>query len=495
MLYDNEGYDRVVNKRFLFDSIVFGSRSIVSGFIKKIQWLMQQHYMVVNRNYEKLSREIALHADAVAAAAAGSDNLKTSLQKMVPGDLCYAKLLEFYDNWINECIKTDNIYPQHRELMIRFAKDNGLEWVKDEMVIGSIEGFNTTPRRVSIKDQWTSHPNLTERIELVMEMDVVKSVDHSSAWGLFGTPIVLQKEMTSRVYERIEFDNEPTAIDTETFCERIDAYFATQKFDARYKGYFDAHDLFEFDAEAECRNVVAADDEMRLSDLDKMLNKEIVGHTKKVKGLLADLLLLLNIKGKKYGVKTFDFDGYKMNADAAMDMRVQLIEALGTTTDTLMETDKTLFRFFYSKALEKGIHQSLISDYKGYIETIKQNLTDTHLIEGMFDAIKPFYAEKVTIKQAMALGEEVKRKEGEVKERLASLIRTPAYKNFIKPGMRPVFQSFFDENRPYFEDGFIHEEVLTLLINALNAFQEVVVNHKYEIKSSFLNSQLALFED
>src|ERR1035437_1013428 len=244
------------------------------------------------------------------------------------------------------------------------------------------------------------------------------------------------KRPSGKVYERIEFDNEPTAIDTETFCERIDSYVATQKFDALYKGYFDAHDLFEFDAEAECRNVVAADDEVRLSDLDKMLNKEIVGYTKMVKGLLDDIVLLKGIWLKGFDVKTFDYNGYKKKVEDAMVTHREIIDALKTYTNTMMETDKSLFRFFYSKALEKGIHQSLISDYKGYIETVKQHLADTQLIDEMFDVIKPFYAEKVTIKQAIALGEEVKRKEGEVKERLALLIRTPAYKNFIKPGMR-----------------------------------------------------------
>lgn len=281
MLYDDEGHDRTIRRWAFFDRIVFGYRFVTTWLVKNIQQLMQKCFVMLNRRYMRLSREIEFHTDAVAAAAAGSNNLISSFQQLVPGNLCYAKLLEFYDIWINESIKTDNIYPQHRELLKRFAMDNGLEWVNDKMVFDSIDRLNITPRRVSIKDQWASHPCLLERIENVISMNTVKSEDHLSAWSLFGTPVVLQKAMTAKVYERIEFENEPHSIDTATFCERIDAYFAKLKFDARYKGYFDTHDLVVFDPETVCGSVVIADDDVDLSDLDHLLTKENISLTKR----------------------------------------------------------------------------------------------------------------------------------------------------------------------------------------------------------------------
>ncbi len=495
MLYDNDGHDRGISKRFILDSIVFGSRSIMNWFIKKIQWVMQQHYTVVNRNYMNLSREIAFHADTVAAVSAGSHNLTTALQRLVPGDLCYAKLLEFYEIWINENIKTDNIYPQHRELMRRFALDNGIEWVNDEMVMDGIVSFNITPRRINIKDQWASHPDLIDRIQHVTLINSEKPTAHLSAWSLFGTPVVLQKEMTAKVYERIEFENEPQTIDDVTFCERIDANFSKQKFDVLYKGYFDTHDMGAFDPEVVCEIIVAADNKIGLHDLDLMLSKDVFSLPKKVVGLQADIRLLDEIIEKNYSVTTFDFDGGKLSTDEARTIRKKLIDELEKTNAVLSDLDKTLFRFFYSKAFEKGMHSSLFSKYREYVEMSQQDSKDLQLIEEMFDVIKPFYAERLTIKQAIALSESVKQKEGEIKLRITSLIENNAYHNFISDGARIAFSVFFEETRPYFEEGFIREEVFALLIDALNAFQEIIVNHKHHVKSSFLNLQLSLFED
>ena len=153
------------------------------------------------------------------------------------------------------------------------------------------------------------------------------------------------------------------------------------------------------------------------------------------------------------------------------------------------------FVFFYSKAFEKGMYSSLFSKYREYVEMSQQDSKDLQLIEDMFDVIKPFYAERLTIKQAIALSESVKRKEGEIKQRITSLIENNAYHDFISDDSRLAFSIFFEETRPYFEEGFIREEVFALLIDALNAFQEIIVNHKHHVKSGLLNLQLSFFDD
>ena len=105
--------------------------------------------------------------------------------------------------------------------MRRFALDNDIEWNDNEMVIGDTESLDITPRRINIKDQWASHPSLMDRLQHIMFIGTAKTGDHSSAWSLFTHPEDLQKEMTAKMYERIEFDNEPQAIGNEEFIEKI----------------------------------------------------------------------------------------------------------------------------------------------------------------------------------------------------------------------------------------------------------------------------------
>lgn len=495
MLYDNDGYNKTIQSWARIGGGFSFFARITVWIIIRIQWIMQRLYSVVNRNYMSLSRAMEFHADAMAAVVAGGNNLKTSLLKLEPAVLCYNKLLQFYDLWVNDCIKANNIYLNHRELIKRFALDNNLEWVNNDLAILDIERMNTIPRRVSIKDQWASHPDLKDRIQHLMLMNIVKTGDLSSAWGLFTNPAVLQKAMTAKVYERIEFENEPQTIDNVLFCERIDAYFAKQKFDVRYRGYFDAHDLFAFEPEKVVADITPASSDKGLDYLSKLLNRDILLLSKTILGLPADIMLLTDIIDQKYSIKSFDFDGNKLKVEEASNVRKVLVNALRENTYVLDDLDKVLFRFFYSKALTKGSSHFLISNYQEYIETVNQTSQDNQLIEDMYQSINPFYSERLTVKQATGLNDKAKLREMELRKRIVSVRENQKYKHFLNGDVRVAFQSFLDEDRPYFEEGFVREEVFKLLVDALNAFQEVVRTNNYEIKNNYLNLQLSLFDN
>lgn len=495
MLYDNDGYTRTIRSWAKISGGFSFFVKITVWIVIKIQWIMQKLYTVVNRNYMSLSREMEFHADAIAVVVAGSNNLKASLLNQEPADLCYNKVLQFYDLWANDCVKTDNIYPDHRALLKRFALDNDIEWVNDQMMIGGIENLNITPRRVNIKDQWASHPTVQDRIQRIMLSDVVKMGDHSSTWSLFGNPEALQKQMTAKVYERIEFEKEPTTIDNTAFCEKIDAYFAKQKFDAFYKGYFDTHDMIAFDLEAIVENVSPASNESGLDDLDKLLNRDNLSLTKKLIGLRDDIRLLDDILNKRYSVKTFDFDGNKFKTQEAPRIRKILTDAFDGLIFTQTELDEGLFRLFYSRAMLKGTAEFLVGSYSMYIENNILCSKQLQLIDEMYEVINPFYVEKLTLKKAFAINEKAKLKELEVKNNIVSAIENIQYQPLINDKASAAFQAFLNEDRPYFEEGIIRDEVFRLLIDALNAFQDVVNAHKYNIKSNYLNFQLSLFDD
>jgi Zn-dependent protease with chaperone function len=90
---------KILVQRWANVSGYFSIFVIIAGKINEgIQWILRKLYVVVNKNYLGLSREMEFHADEIAASVTGYEPLKNSLLRMALADLSFNNVLNFYNN-------------------------------------------------------------------------------------------------------------------------------------------------------------------------------------------------------------------------------------------------------------------------------------------------------------------------------------------------------------------------------------------------------------
>lgn len=122
---------------------------------------------VVNKSYLGLSREMEFHADEVAATVTGYEPLKYSLLRMSLADHSYNSILSFYENKINENIKSENIFIEQIFAMNYLAKENNIEIQNNLPQVSEHELSKFNKSKLVINDQWASHPSVEDRIDML----------------------------------------------------------------------------------------------------------------------------------------------------------------------------------------------------------------------------------------------------------------------------------------------------------------------------------------
>ena len=123
MLYDNDGYEKILEKWANISSYFAFFAKVTVGIVQGIQKVLQKAYELVNRNYLGLSRQMEFHADAVAAYVSGGNHLISSLRRLEAADICYNRVIAYYNSWVPENLKADNFYQCHTEVMQHFSRD------------------------------------------------------------------------------------------------------------------------------------------------------------------------------------------------------------------------------------------------------------------------------------------------------------------------------------------------------------------------------------
>ena len=82
MLYENKDFGKFLSGWGSLHIAIWIFVWITIQLLTGIQYLLQQMYGFINKNYMGLSREMEFHADAVAASVSGSNNLVTALRKI-----------------------------------------------------------------------------------------------------------------------------------------------------------------------------------------------------------------------------------------------------------------------------------------------------------------------------------------------------------------------------------------------------------------------------
>jgi Zn-dependent protease with chaperone function len=173
MLYENDGYAKVLNG-FAKLHYIFRLFAIINiNIVKGMQFILQKVYMVVNKTYLRLSREMEFHADAVGAYVSGSNHMISSLRRIEAGQLCYSGLLDYWGSRLNDNKRADNFYPQQLEMIKHLTSKHNLQADSAGLPVITDNSLVSSGSRIIINDQWASHPTNEDREQHLQKINLI----------------------------------------------------------------------------------------------------------------------------------------------------------------------------------------------------------------------------------------------------------------------------------------------------------------------------------
>ncbi|TAE85235.1 MAG: hypothetical protein EAY81_06655, partial [Bacteroidetes bacterium] len=236
MLYDNDGYAKLLDKWAETHDIFYFMAKITLFFVKAIQHFLQIIYSFINKMYASLSLQMEFHADAVAASVTGGNHLVTSLYRLEAADMCYNRLISYYNAWIGEGLKPDNTYKHHEIVMQHFSEEFNMP-IENNLLQVTQHGLNIfNSSNLNIKNQWASHPSTLEREEALNKLQLYTTPVHQSPWILFSQPEQLQKQMTEVLFSSVTYEKQPEIFNEHQFKKKYYDAAYKYKLDPMYKG-------------------------------------------------------------------------------------------------------------------------------------------------------------------------------------------------------------------------------------------------------------------
>jgi Zn-dependent protease with chaperone function len=490
MLYDNDGYGRTLESWANVSGYFAFFATLTIRIVQGIQWVLQNVYSIINKNYMSLSRQMEFHADAVAASVSGSSPLITSLRRLEVADLCYNRLFDYYNSVYKQNLKPDNLYPQHALIMKHFAEDHDLPLQNGLPQVASSSFANMNRTRVVVKDQWASHPSTDDREEHLRKLDVHAELNYASAWVVFQNAEALQQQVTEKIYSEVTFSSQPQRLDIDSFTTKYFEKVQKYTIDKRYKGFFDARSITDY-PNSEI-TIYAAGNSTDQKSLSEILDEPTVALPYVIGGLKSDLHTLEMIQNKSLPVKTFEFDGEKYESEDSVVIIEKLQKELKIEEDKLKDADKRILSFFYRQAEKYNQPEKMLEMYQAIQTRAKESDAITKEYIDTVGILRPMYYGNLELEQAHAIIRQVKLKEKTIKPQIKSLLSDEALASYFTPEEKKILEEYLSKEHQYFTGSSFLNEELKSLNNSLSLYQSIPAEHCLALKKELLEWQLQI---
>lgn len=485
MLYDNDSYDENIktwaNISGYFSIFVIIAVKIIHG----IQWVLKKMYEIININYLALSREMEFHADEVAANVTGYLPLKESLLRMDLASHSYNSVISFYENKVNENIKSENLFNEQMFVLNFLATESELTFKNNLPSVTLIELSKYNKSKLIIKDQWASHPSTEDRISNLERLNIIKdSFDQKSANTLFNKIEELQKSQTFKLFSTLENSFNFSQLNLEDFKLEFLENYKKDAFDVLYNGYYDNKNPNYFD-------INAIENFNTNLDLEMLFNKVKVDMIYDYIALENDKNTLSSIENNLIPMKTFDYDGQKYNSKDAGLLIPKIEKEKEDLKNEITKNDIDIYSYFYNLAKQKGLEKDIQAKYDGFFKMDKEHDAKFEIYmnllneTGFISTITPFEQIKANIKKLNKL-------EKEFKKEIEILLNNDICKEEITPLIKENFDMYLKENWVYFSNESYIDYELEILFKAINNYGYILSREYFIAKRDLLNFQIEL---
>jgi len=485
MLYDNESFDKMIQKwaniSGYFSIFVVIAVKIIGG----IQWILKKMYDLININYLALSREMEFHADEVAVNIAGFLPLKESLLRMDLADYSYHSVINFYENKLSENIKSENIYKEQNYVLNFLANESELQFKNSLPVVSSIDLSKFNKSKLNITDQWASHPSTDERISNLERLNITKeNTSQESANSLFLSIETLQQNLTNKLFSFVENSDKLTSIKIDDFKTEYNQNYEKNTFDKVYNGYYDNKNPNYFDInDKEILN--------KNQDLEFFFNKEKMDMIYDFIALERDKNTLSNIENKIFLIKTFDYDGKKFKAKEASLLIPKIEKEREKLKVEITNNDIDIYSYFYHLAKEKGLETELKSKYIAFFKNDKEHDQKSQLYLDLLNATE-FVSNVTPFEQIKSNFNSLKKLETKFKKEITVILENELYKSELTELIKENFDKYLNENWVYFANDKYIDYELQILFKSINDYSYLISRGYFLIKKDLLNFQTEL---
>jgi Zn-dependent protease with chaperone function len=484
MLYENDGYGRVLNALSRVHGLFTLAAYVNIWIIRGMQYLLKKVYIVLNKSYMSLSREMEFHADAMGAYVSGSNNMVTSLRRIEVGQACYSELMDYWGTQLADKKRAENFYPQHLELIKTYAKKNNLPLGSAGLPLISGETNFANVSQVVIEDQWSSHPSNEDREARLTAIGLSAPQFDEPAWAIFNNPEQLQLLLTNDVYSRTEANGETHMVSFESFKAEFFKADEDYTLDKRYRGYYDERFINQFDVDvavAEATGIQGVTFEGLLSE-DNYTLPAAIGRMQR------DIYILESITDASTDVKTFDYKGIKYKRDKAA-LIIQKIESERTeAAGQLDNLDKRIFMYFYNACRNEEQREVLVSKYKRLFMLQTDSATDFEMYNNIMRYFNKVY-QTMPFEQITDTVNAVYKEETQVKPRIKKIFESEETQPYFSPEQANATEKYLSTEWVYFNKPSYDQNAINAFDQGINAYMSAIYKRNFDAKKDVLTFQ------
>jgi hypothetical protein len=487
MLIDEEYYQTLILK---FSQFTGKFMWIVIGYSRAIRWILRKAYELVSKSYMALSREMEFHADEISASVAGSLPAKSALLRSRLASDSFNYIWQFYYNRVSENIKSENIYPQHAYVMMKFAErfgvniENNLPQITKEIT----SRFNRS--KLVIADQWASHPSIEDRVNKIEELNISSTVSVESAWNLFVDSESIQKTLTEKLFRYWQFQETPANISLEQFKEKFHEDSDKHTFSRKYNHFYEFRDISRFDVqlavEQKIKNI--------FNDFAEIYTDENVDFIRQFSGLDMDLKTVESISKKEMPIETFEYDGVKYTSEQSKELLENLVKQHEAMYKQVNELDINIFIFFYVLGKLSGKHEELVKYYETYFYFLEEDKSNLKIYLDLINSMQFIYRVH-SFNQIEIKLEEMGEKEDIFRERMSNILNDINYQSIVTEEQKAKFNKYLEKEWSYFENPKYDQEALKVLEEAIFQFYELCSRAPFYALKKLLDFQIEILEN
>lgn len=488
MLYDNEGYDQVTRN-------IAGASSYIGIFVlisDKIIGLMQQIlirvYQILNASYSQLSHEMEFHADAVAAVTVGSKPLVDSLLRTQLASQSVDLVISYYERKIGDCITTTNIFPQQVFAMNFLAKTNKMPFENDlpQVSIGYYNRFNHS--KLSLSNQYTSHPETEERIKRLNDLNVpVHQHNNSLALSLLSDQKGIATQFTRQLFQNVVYKEQPSIQDLANFEADFLKENAQNSYPEAFNNYFDYRNPYhQFEPVIFETPVIPS-----TLNVEQLFSDESLSVVYALKAIESDLMTIDRIDSKLIAAKTFNYDGKKYSLADCRTMIDYLNGEISEKNEQLLALDIRIFEYFRFIAKEQNAGQEFERLSKKYKQVAEEFALQQHTYYDLANASSFIHTTNSfeMIKRKMVV---LKKEEKKFKDALVSIINNDDYATLINVEVKSSLEDYLKYDYKYFGADVYFDQELNELFSAINFFAVAIAERHFVAKKALLDFEAKL---
>lgn len=485
LLFQNDGYQEMLerwagmNGYFLF--FVGMALKVVGG----IQWILRQLYVVVNKSYLALSREMEFHADEIAAAVTGPAPLQFALLRLNMADQALSSVFGFYDSRKKQNLRSTNIFQEQSVVLKLLAERNRIPVVGHlpRVTLEAFTQFNKS--KLVLKNQWASHPTTEERVERLEKLTRAEKKGHDTPAGnLFSDFGATQRVITDHVFAPLIYTTPAVAYPTEQFRESVTQDFQKNALPTIYNGYYDHKNPVAF----------ATDDENTGQELnpDELFSRPHIDLIYQSIALQMDIGSLRQIAMGFYPIKTFDYDGQKYEVTQSNDLIGRLEKELEMVTGKEKEHDKRIYGFFLN--CERAQNSDKLGAWYSRMSQLERVVAEDGAIAGQLAASLQFTQVTTPVETINENFFSLKPIEKDLKGRIRNTLASGKFESVLTPEMRESFEKYISQDLEYFGVQTYIDKNLEILYAAVNNYDLLLGEGLFRLKKEILTYQEQLLK-